>query len=168
MITQAYLINCISFDFEKGTAVWKSRSDIHKGANSRLSGTDAFTGLNASGYRHGRINQKSYSLHRLIWCAYYGDWPEYEIDHIDGDKKNNSIHNLRIATPSQNRMNRGKQKNNTSGHKGVYLNKRTGKWYAEIRFSGNKKYLGQSDTQYGASCLYMSAIEKYHGQYGRQ
>ena len=70
------------------------------------------------GYLKTLINRKPYRLHRIIFMMHHGYLPKY-IDHIDGNPANNRIENLRPATSSQNNLNRGKHKRNTSGYKGV-------------------------------------------------
>lgn len=106
--------------------------------------------------------------HRVIWAIHYGEWPENEVDHINGNKTDNRIENLRIATPSENRCNRGKQRNNTSGYKGVYFNKRSNSWYAEIRKSGIKKYLGSAKTPEEAHKIYVANLVNYHGSFSNK
>lgn len=163
MLSVEYLKKCLVVDSYDNQLYWLDRSDINKGANTRLRFTNAFTCKNKSGYFHGRVNQKTYLAHRVIWALYYNEWPYGEIDHINGDRSDNRIENLRIATPSENRCNRGKQSNNTSGYKGVYFNKRNNSWYAEIRKSGTKKYLGSAKTPEEAYKFYTANLETHHG-----
>lgn len=73
-------------------------------------------------------------MHREIMSPPNG----VKVDHRDGNRLNNTRSNLRVATDSENRYNRGKQKNNTSGYKGVYLI--NGKYYAAIQFDGKRVY----------------------------
>lgn len=88
------------------------------------------------------------------------------IDHIDGNGLNNQRDNLRLATPSQNAMNRPKQNNNTSGYKGVSWSKKSGKWIAKIKVNGKSIYLGSFDSIEDAYEFYCNAVEKYHGEFG--
>lgn len=96
-------------------------------------------------------------LHRVLMEAAAGTY----IDHADGDPLNNKLENLRFCTLKQNGANRGKQKNNTSGYKGVSFNKKAQKYKAEI----NRIYIGHFDTAelaYQAYCV--KAIE-LHGEF---
>ncbi len=83
---------------------------------------------------------RSYLAHRLAWFMHYGEWPETEIDHIDGDGSNNRIENLRRATSTQNKLNTPVRSDNTSSAKGVYFHKRSGKW--RVFTWVNKQYFG--------------------------
>lgn len=102
-------------------------------------------GLNTS-YVQIRLFNKLYLAHRLSWFYYYGKWPEYEVDHIDGDGSNNAIWNLRDVCKQINGKNSKRKKNNTSGVNAVYWNKPTLKWIAEGHYTedgvNKKKYLG--------------------------
>lgn len=101
------------------------------------------------------------SMHRLI----LGKRDGMMIDHIDGNKLDNRRSNLRFATAAQNQFNRGIGKKNTSGFKGVSLDKRSGKWMANIRHSGKKNYLGQFDTKELAAAAYDREARLHHGEF---
>lgn len=75
----------------------------------------------------------SFSAHRLAWLYVYGEFPDGQIDHIDGDGLNNKICNLRVVTHIENSRNKRLCKNNTSGHYGVYWDGRRNKWRARIK-----------------------------------
>lgn len=87
--------------------------------------------------------KKNYKIHRLLATAFLLN-PENKIcvDHIDGDKLNNTLSNLRFATKSQNCMNRKKQINNKSGIVGVFFEKKANKWKSMIVYNNKKIYLG--------------------------
>lgn len=122
------------FDYHDGKLYWAiSRGSAKIG--------DCAGTIDNMDYRSIMINYKVYKVHRLIFLYYHGFLPEF-LDHIDGDPKNNNINNLREATKSQNSMNRIKKKFHkgkltTSIYKGVYLNKSTKKWYAQITIDRN-------------------------------
>ncbi len=80
--------------------------------------------------------------HRLAWLFVHGVWPKEQIDHRNGIRDDNRFVNLREATLAENNQNRGVSPRNTSGHTGVYFNKKTGKWHAEIMTNRRKKHLG--------------------------
>jgi hypothetical protein len=119
--------------------------------------------LNRCGYLVISIRFKRYTAHRLAWLITYGDWPSSHIDHINEDKRDNRITNLREATPSENHQNRSSpNKNNKSGYLGVYLHRPTGKWAASISVCRKTKYLGLFETAELASEAYLSAKRSMH------
>lgn len=89
------------------------------------------------------------------------------IDHIDGNGLNNTRVNLRASTPAQNARNRGKQKTNTSGYKGVCYDKSTGKWTAQIQVNYKKINLGSFTDALVAHKHYVEACIKYHGEFAK-
>ena len=87
------------------------------------------------------------------------------IDHIDENKANNNVKNLRWATRKDNSCNRGKQKNNTSGFKGVSFNKHTKKFESKISINGKLKHLGLFETAEEASRAYETKAKEIHGNF---
>lgn len=75
--------------------------------------------MNPNGYLRTTINKSSYYLHRLAWIHYYGTWPSNYIDHINGNKSDNRIVNLRESSPSENQCNRTATRLNKLGHKNI-------------------------------------------------
>lgn len=75
---------------------------------------------NNIGYRQVMIGKKIYSVHRIAWAIYYGEHPNEEVDHINGNRSDNRLCNLRLATSSQNNQNRRLSTRNKSGVKGVF------------------------------------------------
>jgi hypothetical protein len=102
-------------------------------------------------------------MHRVIMAAPVG----MEVDHIDRNGLNNRRDNLRLVTKSQNQHNRAISSNNTSGYKGVFKHKASGKWLSEINVAGKQLYLGLFDTPEDAYAAYCSASVQFHGDYGR-
>lgn len=100
-------------------------------------------------------------MHRLILGAKKGQI----VDHIDGDNLNNQRHNLRFANKSQNAANRGLDKNNTSGYKGVSLDKRYGTYRAYIAVSGKYLHLGTFATKQEAAAAYNAAAVLYFKEF---
>ena len=98
--------------------------------------------ITPKGYRYIQLFGKKYAAHRLVWLIEYGKFPNLFIDHIDGNRLNNHIDNLREVSNKQNTENRGAQKNNKFGRKGVSFNKRLKKYVAQIQHHGVNHYLG--------------------------
>lgn len=88
-----------------------------------------------------------------------------QVDHINGNGLDNRRENLRLVTKSQNMMNRGTQKNSTSGFKGV--NKHQGKWRAYILENRRQRHLGMFNTKEEAALAYNEAAKVIHGEYAR-
>lgn len=120
------------------------------------------------GYVNIKIDGKNYRSHRLAWLYMTGEWPSGEIAHINGDKADNHIANLRPVNDSQNMWNRGANANNTSGFKGVWWHKRAQKWEAAIMANGNRFYVGLFPTPREAALAYDVASRTLHWPYGRQ
>lgn len=107
-------------------------------------GTKAGT-LRKDGYILCSFQGKRYLAHRLVWFYHHGCWPIYFIDHIDGDRSNNRIENLRQATCAENLQNIKKSAANTSGVTGVSYIKRLNLWRAQIKHM-YKVYTSTHDT----------------------
>ena len=148
MITQERL--CELFVYDNGNLV------RHKG---RKGGS-----VNKRGYKKICVDYKIYGEHQLVFMYHHGYIPE-QIDHIDGNKLNNKIENLRAANNSQNMMNREMLKNNTSGAKGVFWDKEAEKWRVAIRFNGVLRSFGRYIDFELADLVAKAAREKYHGSF---
>lgn len=133
--------------------------------NSRYAGKRAFTAMCPRGYRRGKLLSQSEYAHRVAWCLYYGEWPMAEIDHVNRCKSDNRICNLRSATASQNRCNRGAQSNSKTGVKGVSPAKTAGKWLARIRIDGIQRHLGTFGSIEDAKREYQKAAISLHGSF---
>lgn len=151
----------IHYDPQTGLMVWKIKVAVRSNA-----GDLALNYVNKRGYKTGSIMNKNYQAHRVAWAIYYGNWPEGEIDHINGDPSDNRIDNLRLATRAENCRNTKIHSNNSCGLKGVYWHKVSLAWHATI-YANERIYLGSFSTKEEAHEAYCKASEKYHGQFGR-
>ena len=117
-------------------------------------------GTHTKGYKSIKINQKQKRLHRVIYYAHNQEWDISDvsknnfIDHIDGNKANNDIRNLRVVTSQQNSFN--------TRAKGISWNKCAKKWAAQIYLNRKKIHLGYFDTEEEARNAYLEAKKKYH------
>lgn len=160
MLTKQRLRELLSYDPETGDFRWLvNRGTVRVGS---VAGTP-----NAKGHLQIRIDGVKYYSHRLAWLWVYGAWPLDQIDHINAVKYDNRLSNLRAASSSENGRNRGAQKNNSSGLKGVYQRKKLGKWQASIKLYGKLKHLGTFTSAESASAAYAAAAHKYHGDFAR-
>jgi hypothetical protein len=88
-----------------------------------------------------RIEGKAFYSHRLAWLYVHGSWPADQIDHVNRDRADNRIANLREATQSQNQQNRLTK--TSTGTVGVIWHARDARWQVTIRANGARKHLGQ-------------------------
>ena len=161
LLTPARLCEVMAFSHDEPAPRWR----ISMG--SRAGKGDIAGAINKCGYRHIKIDGHVYYAHRLAWLHFHGRWPDDMIDHINGDRADNRICNLREATNSQNMQNTGKPSTNKSGHKGVCWDKCRQKWAVEIRINGYKIHLGRFYTIENALAHYAQANARYHGSFGR-
>lgn len=119
--------------------------------------------IDDNGYVLNKTDEGYISMHRLVMGLENGD--KREVDHIYHHKNDNRKLQLRIVTSSQNKMNKDKQSNNTSGTRGVSYHFGIDKWIAEIRLNYNKIYLGAFNTKEEAIKVRKEAEEKYFGEY---
>jgi len=107
------------------------------------------------------IDQQRYAAHRLAWFYVHGRWPG-SIDHINRDRRDNRLANLRECTHAQNMQNTGINKRNTSGFVGAQWNRQRQRWAATIVANGIRRHLGLFDTAKEAGAAYLAAKRKYH------
>ena len=122
-------------------------------------------------YKQRKIDGRMYYVHRLVWEEANGPIPEgMTIDHINGDRFDNTLSNLRMVTQQENTKNSAKNKTNTSGVSGVSWCKRRSKWRAYVRVSYNQITLGTYVDWFDAVCARMSANNShgFHANHGRQ
>lgn len=117
-------------------------------------------GLDGYGYIHIGIDGKQYKAHQLAWLYHYGEVPNGQIDHINCNRQDNRIENLRVVSSTQNALNR-------STAKGVY--KHQNKFRARIKLNGKQHHLGLFDTEELARKAYLTAKKQHLGEfYGDQ
>jgi hypothetical protein len=119
------------------------------------------------GYRKIQIQGRQLFEHRVIWAIMHGSWPINQIDHVNGDKGDNRLENLREATQEQNLANRRVRKDSLTGMKGIRWNVKRQKWEAIIQSCGKQIYLGRFETPEEAHAAYCDAAEKHHGEFMR-
>lgn len=156
LLELAELRELLDYSPETGLFFWRR-------SNSSVSTVGSIAGrsVNSDGYKQIVINKRFYKAHRLAWFYARGDWPD-QIDHINGDRTDNRLENLRNVSSQQNAQNQRKpHSNNKSGFLGV--SKRSdGRFQAEIRVSGKKHYLGAFLTPEKASAAYVAAKRQMH------
>ena len=134
-LTQKKLKQYLNYNPLTGEFIWI----VTLGGRSKVG---SVAGTLSHGYIQIRISGKPYKAHRLAWLYVYGYFPEHDIDHIDRDPSNNKIINLRHVSRSCNVKNSGLRCTNTSGIKGVYWDKKSDKWRAQIKVNNKQHHLG--------------------------
>ena len=169
-ITQEYLQSVLNYNKHTGEFTWKPReirsdtSRTDKTWNARYAGTVAGN-LRGDGYVKIGLLGNLHSAHRLAWLYCFGEWPSSEIDHKNGDSKDNRIDNLREATRCEQNRNRRVSRKSTTGLKGVKVH--NGCFQSSIRFGGKERHLGSFKTAEEAHAAYAEASRRLHGQFSR-
>jgi len=160
MLTQEYLNSY--FYYNNGMLFWKKTTKGRIKANHRAGSL-----CKTHKYRFVGALGKIWSEHRVIYIMKKGAIPEgYQIDHIDGNRSNNKIENLRLATDLQNRHNIKKKKNSKHKYKGIsFSNRLKNSWTAEISHNGIRTRLGTFKTPEEAHEAYKKAAILYHGEF---
>ena len=156
MITQDQVKDL--FEYRKGKLYWK----IIPARNIKASGIAG--SLNFGGYLQTTIKNKLYLNHRIIFLMFHGYLPKV-LDHIDGNRLNNQIENLREATAAQNQHNSKKPITNTSGVKCVFWHKQTKKWQVKLKTNGVSKSFGLYNDIKVAKFIAETMRYKYHGAF---
>lgn len=158
MITTEKLRELLSYSPETGVFVRRVTTGSRAKAGSVV-GTD-----DMHGYLTVRISGKSYKLHRLAWLYVYGEWPNGDIDHINGNRCDNRICNLRDVTREMNLQNMRQASSHNMSTKvlGVYPS-RTGKRFcAAISIDNKKTHIGTFDTAEMAHQAYLQEKRRIH------
>jgi hypothetical protein len=159
-MTQQELKDLLHYDQDTGIFTWLiSRGSIKSGKKINNSIFD---------YTNIKINKKSYRAHRLAWLYIYGYIPINQIDHINGNKSDNRLCNLREVTNQQNQFNSPIRKDNKSGVKGVHWHKKQNKWVANLHINGKAKQLGSFDNLEEAKKVINEARLLHHGEFSRE
>ena len=157
-LTQARVKELFSYDPEIGKLIYKNSVGNHVKKDS-IAGS-----LCPNGYIYVGINRKRYKHHRLVFLYHKGYLPPI-VDHIDGDRVNDKIENLRKCTAQQNGFNSKIRKNNTAGIKGVSWSRDRRLWVAQIMVDGKTIPLGRFwDKEVAAQVVRIKRIE-LHGEF---
>lgn len=158
-ITQSELMRHLSYD--PITGIFTRKLHI-----SKIHHVGAIAGnLRKDGYIQIKINLKLYLAHRLAWIYIHGYLPEKFIDHINGNRSDNKLSNLREATREQNNWNRCIPRNNNTGFQGVSFYKPYKKYVASASINNKKKFLGYFETAEQASKIYLDFINLHRGKF---
>lgn len=157
MITQKRLMELVSYNPETGLFFRKVKTSNNCSMDKPMGSVDTY------GYLWASVDGKIYRLHRLAFIYVNGLVLNSDVDHINMDRKDNRIANLRQVDRSTNMQNKLRPSvNNKSGFLGVFCDKRRGKFYAQIRKDGKNTHLGTFETAESAHAAYVTAKREYH------
>lgn len=154
----------LDYDPLTGIFRWKSKPDGHR---AKYVAGEIAGSIDKDGYRVICIDYAVYRAHRLAWAMFHDEEPPDYPDHRNLNCDDNRIENLREATNQGNMANGRRRKNNSSGFKGVYWNKKLSKWNACIRVNGTTKWLGSFTTVELAAAAYAGAASQNFGEFAR-
>lgn len=150
-----------AFEYDRETGVLLRK---FKGGHVRQVG-----GKKASdGYVKVGFNGREYPAHRIIWWLVHGELPSAFIDHVNGDKSDNRLCNLRLASDAENKRNVGMRRHNTSGFKGVTWDKVNRRWLAHATLNGRGVHLGRHRTKEAAAEAYRNFARENHGEFYKE
>jgi len=155
MLDQQRARELLDYNSETGHLTWR----VSRGGAARVGAVAG--GVGNDGYWRVAIDGKRFpAAHRVIWLIVYGRWPANELDHVNGDRTDNRLCNLREATRHQQMGNSKSRRNSRSGIKGVCWCKRTQQWRADIEVNGRHYFLGYFDRLDDAATAYQkSAVD---------
>ena len=148
------------FEYRDGKLYWKK---VANGNKQYLVGQEAGS-MHQTGYRHVSWMGKIHKVHRLIFLLEHGYLPQ-EVDHINMNRADNRIENLRGANRSENQCNRKALANNTSGYPGVSWHKKSKAWLVRVMKHGKTHLVGYFKDLELAGLVAEEARAKYHGEY---
>ena len=172
---RAVLHTLLECDPETGLLTWKERppqssppSYNERLWNKRFAGKPALTVNNGMGYLVGKLLSKSVYAHRVVWKMMTGEDPAF-LDHINGNKSDNRIANLRSVSAQTSSRNLPRRSTNTSGVQGVSWIAARCKWLAQINVGGKNVNLGRFATLEEAVAARKAAEVElgYHPNHGR-
>ena len=148
----------LDYNPDTGVLRWKmSRGQARAG--------DVAGCITNKGYRYVAIDGKFYRSARLAWLLSYGVWPTREVDHMDRDRSNDALVNLRLASSEQNKWNSSLRYDNKSGCRGVHHVVSRGVWRAQIVVNYKTINLGEFRDKEHAAAARRIAAACLHGEF---
>jgi hypothetical protein len=157
-----YLRSILEYDPIVGTFTWK-KSIGPRSKQGAIAGS-----INSNGYVTIKLGGRSYLSHRIAWLFITNEDPcDLFIDHVNGNKSDNRLINLRLCKHEENMRNSKRPMTNKSGYKGVSFDKERSKWSASISINNKTVKIGRFDTPELAHMAYCKAAAELHGEFAR-
>lgn len=176
-ITPTLLRQLLRYDPETGKLFWLQRHGRLYSSplwaqrfNEVKAGREAFVSTERDGYLVDKILGHRFLAHRVAWAIFYGQWPCFQVDHINGLPADNRIENLRDVSGAENSKNQRIYISNKSGRIGVHWLRSAGKWRAKITVNHKVTVLGDF-SDFEAAVEAREKAEKsfgFHENHGRQ
>jgi hypothetical protein len=148
-----------AFDYNDGKLYWKINTNKSKNLIGKVAGCK-----NSGEYGVVNLDCKSYSIHKVVYCMFHAEMP-IVVDHINGIYGDHRIENLRAADHTTNNYNKGFQKNNTSGVKGLTWSKQAKMWHGSISYKRKVKSLGYFKNKEDGAEFVSLARDMLHGSF---
>lgn len=158
-VTVGRVRQLLDYNPESGAFLWKIATSSKNPVGS-VAGV-----VNNAGYRLISIDGKKYLAHRLAWLYVHGVWPKGDIDHINRDKLDNRLINLREATRTQNNVNSKVRSDNTSGYRGVTWHRDSQKWRVTVHLNKKQYQVGMFESLEEAVEAQKAAQSKLHKEF---
>jgi hypothetical protein len=158
-VTRDEVISLLNYDPETGLFRWR----VDRGRTAKVGWVAG--SIDSSGHRQIMIRGRGYAAHRLAWLIVHGEMPDAEVDHRNGERDDNRIANLRLASDLEQAANR--RPRGRSRYKGVTFHRRQRKWHAAIGGTKTRTHLGTFDTEEDAAAAYEAAARVRYGEFAR-
>jgi hypothetical protein len=149
----------LEYDAATGKLLWR------KSPSKKFQKGSEAGGYDLRGYLCIKVGGVPLKGHRIAWFLHFGQWPTGEVDHINCNKSDNRIDNLRVVSHAENSRNRPAQANNSSGFKGVHFCSTYRKFRAQIGIEGRRIALGYFESAEQAAKAYEKAASEIHGAF---
>lgn len=161
-LPSAKRLNCLFEYLPSGILIFKNR-DGDSRFNTRWAGRTVSGTPNGKGYERVRVHGRLAYIHRIVWKMHFDNEP-VQVDHINGNRSDNRIENLRPASHAENARH-SRRNTSATGMKGVTAARRDGKFEARIKYDGKQRHLGTFDTAEAAASAYDDASRVLHGRF---
>ena len=156
-LTQEYLQSI--FTYKDGSFYWKKLNKPNQIKVGDIVGSN-----HPNGYIYIHLKNKNYAAHRLIFLFHHGYLPDF-LDHINRNRSDNRIENLRPATKSENSLNSKLKSTNTSGVRGVCWDKESKKWLVQVTINKKQRKIGRYSDLELAELVAIEAMDKFYGNF---